>query len=57
MAAQQTGRKSPSSRGNSVAQRERDIAIVECAMAHGAGGAAYLPAFTHKKSELSVGPP
>jgi hypothetical protein len=57
MTAQQRGRKSPSSRGNSVAQRESGFAIVECSMAHGAGGAAYLPAFTHKKSEFSVGPP
>lgn len=57
MAAWQTGRKMPSSRGNSVAQREPGVAIVECGLAHGAGGAAYLPAFTHKKSELSVGPP
>jgi hypothetical protein len=57
MAARQTGRKTPSSGGNLVAQREPGFAIVECDLAHRAGGAAYLPAFTHKKSELSVGPP
>jgi len=57
MAAQQPGRKVPSSHGNSFAQREPGFAIVGCGPAHRAGGAEYFPAFTHKKSELSVGPP
>jgi len=56
MAAQQTGGKVPSSCGNSFAQREPGDSIVECGKAHRAGGAEYFPAFTHKKSELSVGP-
>ena len=57
MAAQQTGREMPGSRGNSVAQGEPGMAIVERGKAHCGGGAAYLPAFTHKNSELSAGPP